>query len=129
MPDTDLIDPTRDRVWAVDVIVSYTDYVVAETAAEAERIARDAAGDITPDYSARELTEPLAVQDRFADSVPYGRTLWDDRELSVNEAVELVASHKPVYDTQTLLMPFAAGPPPLRPPRIEDYLATGREAC
>jgi hypothetical protein len=36
--------------------------------------------------------------------------------------VELVASHKPAYDDETLLMPFADGPPPLYPPRIEDYL-------
>jgi hypothetical protein len=107
-------------VWAVAVTVNYTDYVVADTAREAERIAKDAAGDVEPDFSARELTEPLAVQERFADSVPYGRTTFEGRELTVNEAVELIASHKPVYDTETVLMPFVDSPPPIHPPRGED---------
>jgi hypothetical protein len=120
--DAELIDLTRDRVWAVAVIVSYTDYVVAETAREAERIAKDAAGDVEPEFSARELTEPLEEQTRFADSVPYGRTTFEGRELTVNDAVALIASHKPAFDTETVLMPFADSPPPLHPAQIEDYL-------
>ena len=55
MPDHHLIDPTVDHVWAVDVVDSYTVYVVAETAEEAERIAEET----EPAYRARELTEPL----------------------------------------------------------------------
>ncbi len=126
MPDADLIDPTLDRVWAVDATVIYTAYVVAETAGEAERIAEDEAGDFEPDFSARELTEPLEQRDTDARIVPHGRSCWEGRQVTVNEAVELVASHKPVYDTETLLMPFADSPPPIYPPRIEEYLAAGR---
>jgi hypothetical protein len=126
MPDDDLIDPTVDRVWAVDVTVSFTSYVVAETADEAELIAKDAAGDLEPDFSARELSQPLEQRDADGRAIPFGASLWNDRELTVNEAVELVASHKPAYDDQTLLMPFADAPPPLYPPGIEDYLAAGR---
>ncbi len=128
MPDADLIDPTLDRVWAVDATVIYTAYVVAETADEAERIAEDEAGDLEPDFTARELTEPLEQSDGDRRIVPYGRSRWEYRELTVNEAVELVASHQPVYDTETLLMPFADAPPPIYPPRIEDFLAARRSA-
>ena len=123
MPDADLIDPTRDRVWAVDVSVRFTSYVVAETADEAERIAKDEADDLNPNFTASELTEPPNTEDGI---IPYGRSSWDGRELTVDEAVGLIASHKPTHDTATLLMPFAEGPPPLRPSRIEDYLAAGR---
>ena len=124
--DAELIDPARDRVWAVEVIVCYTDFVVAETGDEAKRVAKDAAGDVQPEFFARELTEPLEEQTRFADSVPYGRTTFEGRELTVNEAVALIASHKPAFDTETILMPFANTPPPLHPAQIEDYLADGR---
>ena len=126
MPDADLIDPTRDRVWAVDVTVIFTSYVVAETADEAERIAKDEAGDVEPEFTAGELTEPLPATDAEGRSIPFGPSCWENRELTVNEAVELVASHQPVYDHQTELMPFAESPPPLYPPRIDDYLAAGR---
>ncbi len=126
MPDADLIDPTLDRVWAVDVTVSYTTYVVTETAEEAERIAEDEAGDLEPDFTARELTEPLEQRDADRRIVPYGRSCWEGREITVNEAVELIASHKPLFDTQTLLMPFVDSPPPIYPPRIEEYLAARR---
>ena len=123
------IDPSRDRVWAVNVIVAFTSYVVAQTADEAERIAEDEAGDLEPEFTARELTEPLPQVDPDGRSHPFGPSSWEHRHLTVNEAVELVAAHKPVHDDQTLLMPFAEGtPPPIRPPRIEDYLAAGREA-
>src|SRR5690349_5486989 len=44
--DAELIDPTRDRVWAVDVTVIFTSYVVAETREDAERIAENEAGDV-----------------------------------------------------------------------------------
>jgi hypothetical protein len=118
--DAELIDPTRDRVWAVDATVTFTSYVVAESADEAERIAKDEADDLEPEFAARELTEPPTLEDGV---VPYGRSCWEGRHLTVEEAVELVASHKPVQDGQTLLMPFADSPPPLYPPRIEDYLA------
>ncbi len=128
MPDADLIDPTLDRVWAVDATVIYTAYVVAETAEEAERIAEDEAGDLEPNFSARELTVPLEQQDADARIVPHGRSCWEGREMTVEEAVELVASQKPVYDDRTLLMPFVDSPPPIYPPQIEDYLAARREA-
>jgi hypothetical protein len=123
MPDADRIDPTVDRVWAVDVTVSYTSYVVAETADEAERIAEDEndVHDLDPDFTASELTAPPTLEDGV---VPYGRSYWEGRSLTVEEAVELVVSHKPVHDPQTLLMPFADSPPPIYPPRIEDYLAS-----
>ena len=125
MIDVDLIDPTRDRVWAVDMTVSYTAYVVAETADEAERIAKDEADDLELDFVASELTEPPALEDGV---VPYGRSCWEGRHLTVEEAVELIASYQPFYDDQTLLMPFADSPPPLHPARIDDYLAAGRSA-
>jgi len=128
MHDDKLIDPTRDRVWAVDVTVAYTTYVVTETADEAEQIAEGNAVCLEPDFSAYELTELLASPDGDGRSVPCGRARWEDRQITVNEAVELIARHKPVYDTQTQLMPFADTPPPLYPPRIEDYLAAGRRA-
>ena len=121
-----VIDLTRDRVWAVDVVVSFTTYVVAETAEEAERIAEDEGEDAVPDYCARELTEPLEPDDSDAHVVPCGHSCWQDRQITVNEAVELVAGHKPVYDTETLLMPFADTPPPLYSAGIEDYMAAGR---
>ena len=127
MPDCEQIDPTRDRVWAVDVTVAYTSYVITQTAADAERMARDAADGLEPEFTARELTEPLQPEGRGR-LVPLGRTSWEGRELTVNQAVELVAAHKPAFDDETALMPFAEGPPPLYPPRIEDYLADGREA-
>ena len=127
MPDAEQIDPTRDRVWAVDVTVSYTAYVVAETEDEAERIAKDEADDhdLDPDCTASELTEPPNTEDGI---VPYGRSCWEGRNLTVEEAVELVAAHRPVYDDRTQLMPFADAPPPLQPARIEDYLAAGGRA-
>ncbi len=125
MPDAELIDPIVDRVWAVDAIVSYTAYVVAETAGEAERIAEDEAGDFEPDFSASELTEPLDTDSRV---IRYGRSCWEDRQVTVNEAVELVASYQPGLPHATLLMPFVDSPPPIYPPRIEDYLAAGRSA-
>ena len=118
--DADLIDPTRDRVWAVDVTVSYTAYVVAETAREAERIAENEGDEDDARYTANELTEPPNTEDGV---IPYGRSYWQDRQITVDEAVELIARHKPAYDTRTALMPFADSPPPLCPPRIEDYLA------
>lgn len=105
--------------------VIFTSYVVAETADEAEQIAEDEAGDLEPEYTARELTEPLPEADPDGRSVPFGPSHCDDREITVNEAVALVASHKPGYDDLTL-MPFADSPPPLQPARIEDYLADGR---
>ncbi len=130
MHDADLIHPTRDRVWAVDVTVTYAMFVVTETAGEAEQIAEDEADDASTrwdeaDYYAHELKKPLK---HSGHAVPYGRSCWEDRQITVNEAVELIASHKPVYDTKTRLMPFADTPPPLYPPRIEDYLAAGRRA-
>ena len=125
MHNDGLIDPTGDRVWAVDVSVSCTSYVVAESAEEAERIAQDETetSDLDPDFSARELTEPPNTEDGV---IPYGRSRWEDRQITVDEAVELIARHKPVYDTQTALMPFADSPPPLYPPRVEGDLAAGR---
>ena len=115
--DADLIDPTRDRVWAVDVTISYTTYVVAETAEDAEAIAEDATdedGELGTDdeYVACEMTEPLADD---GGTVAWGHSLWDGRQVTVNEAVELIAPHRPVRDTQTMLMPFVDEPPAERP--------------
>jgi hypothetical protein len=127
--DADLFDATRDHVWAVDVTVAYTTYVVAETLAEAERIAEEAAdedrrlGAGSDTYRGRELTGPVADD---GDIVAWGHSLWGGQQVTVNEAVELLAGNAPVRDTQTLLMPFIDEPPPLYPPRIEDYLAAGR---
>jgi hypothetical protein len=123
MPDCDQIDPARDRVWAVDVSVNFTTYVVAETAHDAERIAEQEEG--VPRYSAHELTAQLPPYDPDYDTIPYGASRWEDRDLTVHEAVELL---EPVYDRQTLLMPFAESPPPLHPRRIDDYLALRRSA-
>jgi hypothetical protein len=123
MPDTDAdqIDPRRDRVWAVNVTVAFTSYVIAETADEAERIARrEERLDVDPNYSARELTKPLAELDDDGKMIPHGRSYWAGREITVNEAVGLL---EPVYDDQTELMPFAEGPPPLYPRAIDDYPA------
>ena len=120
MPDHDLIDPRHDRVWAVDVTVSYTAYVVAETAREAERIAENEGAEDDARYTANELTEPPNTEDGV---IPYGRSYWQDRQITVDEAVELIARHKPVYDTQTALMPFADSPPPLHPRLTEDGAA------
>src|SRR5215472_6359826 len=127
MPDAELFDPTRDRVWTVDVTVHYTAYVVTETAEDAERIAEDKADNLEPDFYAHELIEPLDPQHPDAGSHPYGRSCWESRQITVNEAVELVARHRPAFDTKTVLMPFTDGPPPICPQRIEDYLAAGRE--
>ncbi len=107
--DADLIDPTRDRVWAIDVTVRYTTYAVAETGAKAEEIADDAADEDlrlacrSEEYRARELTEP---QGDDGEVVAWGHSLWDDRQLTVGEVIDLIASARPVHDTQTLLMPF-----------------------
>jgi hypothetical protein len=116
---TEQIDPSRDRVWAVHVEVSFRAYVVAETNDEAERIANRDVMDIEPDFSARELTKPLEQLDDD------GRSHWDGHEITVNEAVDLLM---PAYDHLTELMPFAESPPPLYPQRLDDYLAAGREA-
>jgi hypothetical protein len=109
----------------VEVTTTYTTYVVAETAAEANQIAEDKVAEdedlrenAMARYLASELTAPLDPPDHD-DLVPWGRSCWEDRELTVNEAVDLVASHKPVYDTQTQLMPFADSPPPIYPRRGE----------
>ena len=123
MPDHDLIDPTRDRVWAVDVTVSFTSYVVAESAQEAERIAEDEGDEDDARYIASELTEPPNTEDGV---IPYGRSRWNDRQITVDEAVELIAAHKLVYDTQTALMPFADSPPPIYPRRTEGGATAGR---
>ncbi len=121
--NADLIDPSRDRVWAVDVTVTYTTYVVAQTAGEGERIAEDVATEEKADCSASELTEVLKPGDGGDSLIPYGHSFWQDRQLTVNEAVELVANRKPTYDTETVLMPFADSPPPIRPRRGEDGAA------
>jgi hypothetical protein len=120
------VDPTRDRVWAVEVDASYTAYVIAPTGVEAKQIAKDEADHVDPSYYAHEVTEPLAPHHPDAESTLYGPSRCEDRELTVNEAVELIASRKPAFDTETVLMPFADSPPPLHPARIEDYLATAR---
>jgi len=121
--DADLIDPTRDRVWAVDVTISYTTYVVAETAQDAEAIAEEATDqdrdlDTDDEYVACELTEPLADDGGI---VAWGHSLWDGQQVTVNEAVDLIAPHRPVRDTQTMLMPFVD-----EPPAEHNWLAAGR---
>ncbi len=130
--DADLIDPRLDRVWAVDVTITYTTYVVAETADKANEIARDASDEdrrlaLTSDeYSARRLAEPVGDDD--GGIVAWGHSLWDGQQLTVNEAVDLIAAHRPVYDTQTLLMPFVDSPPPIYPEPAEHGLAARRQA-
>jgi hypothetical protein len=129
--DADLIDPRHDRVWAVDVTVTYTTYVVAETADKANEIARDASGEdrelaaTRDEYRAREIPEPVGDDGGI---VAWGHSLWDGQHLTVNEAVELVAAHRPDYDTQTLLMPFVDSPPPIYPEPATDGLAARRRA-
>jgi len=113
--DADLIDPRRDRVWAVDVTLTYTTYVVAETADAAERIAEDAADEDrrmaagSDQYRARELTAPVGGDEGA--TIAWGHSLWADEQLTVNEAVALIASREPVQDTRTLLMPFVDAAP------------------
>jgi hypothetical protein len=120
--DADLIDPRRDRVWAVDVTTTYTTYVVAETADKANEIARDASdedrrlGTTSDEYRAREIVEPVGDDGGI---VAWGHSLWDGQQLTVNEAAELIAAHRPVYDTQTLLMPFVDSPPPIYPGPVQ----------
>jgi hypothetical protein len=115
--DADLIDPRRDRVWAVDVTMTYTTYVVAESADAALEIAEEAADEdralgTDDDYVATELTETVSEADGI---VAWGHSLHDGQQVTVNEAVELVAPHRPVRDTLTLLMPFIHEPPAERP--------------
>jgi hypothetical protein len=113
--DADLIDPTRDRVWAVDVTVTYTTYVVADAGDAAEKIADDASdedlqfGSCSARYLARELTAPLGGGE--GEVIAWGRSLWGEEQLTVNEAVALIASRVPVQDTSTLLMPFVDAAP------------------
>jgi hypothetical protein len=121
--DADLIDPTRDRVWAVDVTISYTTYVVAETAEDAEAIAEEATDedrkeDTGDEYLAREMTEPDPL---YGDAIAWGHSLWDGQQVTVNEAWELLAANAPVRDTQTMLMPFVD-----EPPAEHNWLAAGR---
>jgi hypothetical protein len=129
--DADLIDPRRDRVWAVDVTITYTTYVVAETADKANEIARDAADEdrrlpaTSDEYSAREVAEPVGDDGRI---VAWGHSLWDGEQMTVNEAVDLVAAHRPVYDTQTILMPFVDSPPPSYPEPAADGLTARKWA-
>ena len=125
--DADLIDPTRDRVWAVDVTISYTTYVVAETAKQAEAIAKDASDEdralgTDDEYVAEEITDLLADDGGI---VAWGHSLWDGRQVTVNEAAELIAPHRPVRDTQTLLIPFIDEPPAERLRPVADELAAG----
>jgi len=113
--DADLIDPRRDRLWAVGVRLTYMSYVVAETAEKAAEIAADASQEerrwgTDEEYRPRPLTEPLADEGGM---VAWGRSLWDGHQLTVNEVVELLERHRPVHDTRTLLMPFVDAPPPM----------------
>ncbi len=129
--DADLIDPTHDRVWAVDVTITYTTYVVAETADKANDIARDASDEdrrlatTSDEYRARELAEP--VGDEEGEVIAWGHSLWDGRQVTVSEAVDLIAPHRPVRDTQTILMPFIDAPPAERPRPLADGRTTARQ--
>jgi hypothetical protein len=113
--DADLIDPTRDRVWAVDVTVTYTTYVIAEARDAAEKIADDASDEdlrlaaCREEYRAGELTAPLPGDE--GRTIAWGHSLWGEEQLTVNEAVALIASRAPVQDTRTLLMPFVDAAP------------------
>jgi hypothetical protein len=125
--DADLIDPRRDLVWAVDVRLAYPTYVIGETAERATEIAADAVDedrwlDTDDEYVARPLTGPLPDD---GDVVPWGHSLWGDRQLTVNEVLELIERHRPVYDTQTLLMPFVDALPPM--PVESDVERDGRD--
>ena len=57
--------------------------------------------------------------------IAWGHSLWDGRQVTVNEAAELIAPHRPVRDTQTLLMPFIDEPPAERLRPVADELAAG----
>jgi hypothetical protein len=113
--DADVIDPTRDRVWAVDVTVTYTTYVVAESADRAEEIASDASDEdrrlaaCCEEYRAGKLTAPVPGDE--GRTIAWGHSLWGEDQLTVNEAVALIASRAPVQDTSTLLMPFVDAAP------------------
>src|SRR5262249_32335707 len=52
--DLDPIDPARDRVWAVEVTVRYTTYVVAETSEKALEVAEDATGEDSRSFSGQD---------------------------------------------------------------------------
>src|SRR3977135_3424708 len=93
-------DPRRHRVFAVDVTRIYRTYVVAKDAERAVRLAAEREGDdlddehtsADGDYVASELTSPLGEIDR---TLPWGPAAWGRRELTVNQALELVRRPPP----------------------------------
>lgn len=121
--DESEVDPHRHRVWAVSVTISYDTYAVAETEEEAAEVAiansnedRDMA---VESAWATEVGAPLPVG---GDTLPWGPIKWRGKELKLNELVELVTNPPPpgrdvapIYDTETILMPFVDSPPPIWP--------------
>jgi hypothetical protein len=92
-------DPTRHRIFAVDVTRSYRTYVVADSAEAADRLAmRHEDGDLdwydaSRDAEVSEVTAPLTESDD--QTLPWGPYRWGRRELTVNQALELVTSPRP----------------------------------
>ena len=92
---SDLFDPERLRVFAVDVTHSYRTYVFAQTAEDAGAIGGAHAGEDrelgveSTGYGTQELTAPLPVAD---DMPAWGPVRWGRRALTVNEALRLIGS-------------------------------------
>lgn len=117
--ETDTFDPTRHRVWEVEMTMQYTTYVIAADRDDAEECAfaysREDERWAEWDSHVTELDAMPVETDEGR--VPWGPNLWNGKKLTVAEAVAWVQNPKcgpPQYDTQTMLMPFVAEPPPLR---------------
>lgn len=87
------IDPAVHRVYRVDCEMRWESFVVAASEKEAEEIAakvaiedRDTA-DL--DYYAAELKKPVTIDGA---SIPWGPSYWQGKQLSVNEAIDAIAS-------------------------------------
>lgn len=114
--DYSQFDPKRHKVWRVSCELRWIMYVVAEDDLGAERIAQMHAREelqemgLVPKFYPSEMYRPRPVDDG---TLPWGPINWQGKELTLNQAVELVNQQRPVYDTETELMPFADSPPPL----------------
>jgi len=112
-------DPVRHRVWEVEMEMRYTTYVIAADREEAEECASAHAHEDEPWAEWDSHVVEMEILPAGADEarVPWGPNLWNGKNLTVAEAIAWVQNPTcgpPQYDTQTLLMPFATEPPPLR---------------